>query len=179
MAQIEIIVGSKKTDTPMIKESKMLDVLNDIGVSWRLSAISAHRHPNSLGDFVVECIKNGTKVFIGVAGMAAALPGAIASFIDPCNSKIGAINVVVIGVSLPSDEFKSGLDALLSITRMPPGVPVLTAGIGKPGCYNAAIMACQIVGIFDVKVHDKVWRFVKLERESKNPEIGYLKSEKK
>jgi len=178
MAQIEIIVGSKKTDTPMIEESKMLDVLNEIGVSWRLTANSAHRHPDHLGDFVIDCIKNGTKVFIGVASMAAALPGAIASFINPCNSKLGVINVVVIGVALSSDEFKNGLDALLAMTRMPPGVPVLAAGIGKSGCYNAAITACQIISIFDVSIHAKTWSLVKKIRESKKPEIGYRQSKK-
>lgn len=137
-----VIVAGSKNDRSKIDQSKMLEILNEIGISWTLSYISAHRNDSALTEFCQDAIVNGAKVFIGIAGMAAALPGAIASktkFILP-----------VIGVPLSaSDGLLSGMDALMAILRLPPGVPVLVPGIDIPGLKNAALAAAQIIALAD------------------------------
>ncbi len=147
MSQVVIILGSE-SDLGIVKESKMLEVLDEIGVSWELSIISAHRNSEELQNYCMEKYKypcrgradkdKDAEVFIGVAGMAAALPGVIASHVRCCP---------VIGVPLVSSDIPSGLDALYSMVRMPAGVPVAVPGIGKPGLYNAALLACQIIAL--------------------------------
>lgn len=137
MAEIDIIIGSG-TDEKKIKESGMLDLLNQVRVSWDLSIISAHRHKKDLNRHCVVAINEGTKVFIAAAGMSAALPGDVASTVG--------IIAMTIGVPLLSDDgFCGGLDSLLSTTRMPKGVSLLVSGVDKAGLFNAAISACQIV----------------------------------
>lgn len=139
MAMIEIILGSK-SDLPMLEKSKLTDILTKAGISWKLSVISAHRNLEELQNYCRQTLKEDVQIFIAVAGMAAALPGTIAA--------ITRGHVPVIGVALEaSDGFLSGVDALLSMVRMPPGIPVITAGIGKPGLKNAALIACQIIGL--------------------------------
>lgn len=172
MAQVELIIGSKKTNGKIVEESGMFGVLNEIEVDWRLSNISAHRQPEALKEHCIDCILNGTDVFIGGAAMSAGLPGAISSYIDPRLTPLNRVNVVVIGVALSSDEFLDAQDALYSMVRMPPGIVVLTAGIGKAGLYNAALAACQIVALTKNDVHDRLWKFIKKSREKKKEEIG-------
>ena len=133
-----VILGSKSNEES-VRESGMFDVLDKVGVSWIAAIISAHRNPEELKDY---CLSSQGKVFIGVAGMAAALPGAIAAIVK---------NHPVIGVALVS-EVLEGLDALFAIVRMPPGVPVSCTGIGRAGLQNAAIQACQIIALGDKEV---------------------------
>jgi len=133
---IEIIIGSR-SDESILKSSGMLDLIRKAGFTWRLSVISAHRNPEDLARHCLQSMQEGAEVFIGAAGMAAALPGAIASAIQNARP--------VIGVALPSDL--EGYDALMSIVRMPPGMPVLSTGIGKAGLKNAAIAACQMLAL--------------------------------
>lgn len=134
MAEIDIIIGSG-TDEKKIKESGMLDFLNQVKVSWDLSIISAHRHKEKLNKHCTAVIHEGTKVFIAAAGMSAALPGDVASTVG--------IRAITIGVPLLSDDgFCGGLDSLLSTTRMPKGVPLLVGGVDKAGLFNATISAC-------------------------------------
>jgi phosphoribosylaminoimidazole carboxylase PurE protein len=134
-ALVAIILGSK-SDRGIIKESGLINTLESMGIECEISCISAHRNPEELVQYV-NAKRNSVDVFIAAAGMSAALPGAIAAY-------TGALTPVI-GVALPSDEFPNCMDAAISITRMPPGVPVNFTGFGVPGLKNAAISAAQII----------------------------------
>lgn len=132
MAVIQIVLGSK-SDLDTVKASGMFDVFDQVlpeHLQYSVSVCSAHRNSVELDEFVKKAISQNAKVFIGIAGMAAALPGAIAA--------ASGMYFPVIGV--PLDEH--GIDSCI---YMPPGVPVLTPGVGKTGLKNAAIAACQIM----------------------------------
>jgi 5-(carboxyamino)imidazole ribonucleotide mutase len=131
-ALVGIVVGSK-TDTELIQPA--LDTLKQLGIEYEFSVISAHRNPEKLKEYSLEAEKRGLKVIIAAAGYAAHLPGVLASW----------TTLPVIGVPLPTSELK-GIDALLSISQMPGGVPVACMGIGKSGAKNAALLAAQILG---------------------------------
>lgn len=133
MAQVQVVMGSK-SDVSLVEASGISDVFDEVGVSYAASVCSAHRNLPELELFAQEACQSGTKVFIGIAGMAAALPGALA----------GCTGMVVPIIGVPLDEH--GVDSCI---YMPPGVPVLTSGVGKPGLKNAAIAACQILAIDD------------------------------
>lgn len=132
MALVGIVIGSK-TDTELIQPA--LDVLKQLGIDYELSVISAHRNPERLREYGLEAEKSGLKVIIAAAGYAAHLPGILASWTI----------LPVIGVPLSTSELK-GIDALLSISQMPGGVPVACMGIGQSGAKNAALLAAQILG---------------------------------
>jgi len=132
MALVGIVIGSK-TDTELIQPA--LDMLKQLGIDYEFSVISAHRNPEKLREYGLEAEKRGLKVIIAAAGRAAHLPGILASWTA----------LPVIGVPLPTSDFK-GIDALLSISQMPGGVPVACMGIGKSGAKNAALLAAQILG---------------------------------
>lgn len=134
---VTIILGSE-SDLPILEEAKITELFNTVGVNWSISIASAHRHPDELTEFCRKQKEAGTLVFVGAAGMAAALPGCISAAI------VGT--VPVLGVALPSKEFSDAMDAVLAMVRMPSGRPVACCGIGKSGFYNAAITACAIVG---------------------------------
>lgn len=132
MALIGVVIGSK-TDTDMIQPT--LDMLKQLGIDYELSVISAHRNPEKAREYGLHAEKRGLKVIIAAAGKAAHLPGVIASW----------TTLPVVGVPLPSGELE-GVDALLSISQMPGGVPVACMAIGKGGARNAALFAAQILG---------------------------------
>jgi 5-(carboxyamino)imidazole ribonucleotide mutase len=132
MALVGIVIGSK-TDAELVQPA--LDTLKQLGIDYELSIISAHRNPEKLKEYGLEAEKRGLKVIIAAAGRAAHLPGVLA----------GWTTLPVIGVPLPTSELK-GIDALLSISQMPGGVPVACMGIGKSGAKNAALLAAQILG---------------------------------
>jgi phosphoribosylaminoimidazole carboxylase PurE protein len=132
MALVGIVIGSK-TDAELVQPA--LDTLKQLGIDYELSVISAHRNPGKLKEYGMEAEKRGLKVIIAAAGRAAHLPGVLA----------GWTTLPVIGVPLPTSELK-GIDALLSISQMPGGVPVACMGIGKSGAKNAALLAAQILG---------------------------------
>ena len=132
-----LIVSGSKSDDEIV--NKVTKVLEEYGVKYKSEIASAHRTPDKLD----EIIKNSdAEIFIAVAGLSAALPGVIAS-----KTKKPVIGVPV-GVKL------DGLDALLSMMQMPPGVPVATVGIdnGK----NAAVLAVQILALKDKKLAEKL-----------------------
>ncbi|MCK4387648.1 MAG: 5-(carboxyamino)imidazole ribonucleotide mutase [Dehalococcoidia bacterium] len=133
MAQVGIMMGSK-TDADMIKPA--LEVLEQLGVEYEVSVISAHRNPERVREYGLKAAGRGLEVIIAAAGYAAHLPGILASW----------TTVPVIGVPLPTSELK-GVDALLSMAQMPAGVPVACVGIGKSGARNAALLATQILGM--------------------------------
>ena len=135
MVDVAVIIGSKSDQELGDKTAKMLSNFN---VAYDLQVISAHRNPDKLTNYIKE---SQAKVFICIAGLAAALPGAVASHtIKP-----------VIGV--PKDVKLGGLDSLLSIVQMPTGVPV--AAVAIDGANNAALLAIQILGVSDEKLAKK------------------------
>jgi 5-(carboxyamino)imidazole ribonucleotide mutase len=132
MALVGVVIGSK-TDTELIQPA--LDMLKQLGIDYELSVISAHRNPEKAREYGLQAEKRGLKVIIAAAGKSAHLPGVMASW----------TTLPVVGVPLPSGELK-GVDALLSISQMPGGVPVACMGVGKSGAKNAALFAAQILG---------------------------------
>jgi len=115
--------------------------------------ISAHRTPQIAAEFAENAAKNGVKVIIAAAGMAAHLAGALA----------GRTALPVIGVPLISTGGLEGIDALLSTIQMPPGVPVAAMAIGKAGAKNAAIFAVQILALTDKNLEEKLAEFKKAQ----------------
>lgn len=164
--QVEIIIGSEKSDTLPILDSGMLVVFKKVGVSWRLYVNSAHRHPDALRRHCLDCIKEGVQVFIGVAGRAAALPGAIVSHIDGSYIREP---IPVLGVALSSKEFPDAQDAIYSITRTPQDIPIAFMGVDKSGLMKAAIFACQIIAIADKTVGGYTAQYIETLRRKKEP----------
>ena len=159
--QVVIILGSR-SDLTKLEESNALNILREVGISYKVSILSAHRNPVDLMSYSQRKDREGTLVFIGAASMNAALPGVIAAHIP---------HKPVIGVPLASEGFPNALDATLAMTRMPPGKPVLVC----PGFQNAAISACQIIGLFDQTVSKKLQ--VYLTENQKKPEMDILSSQ--
>jgi 5-(carboxyamino)imidazole ribonucleotide mutase len=132
---VGIIVGSK-SDLAYAEGAK--EVLAQLGIGYELRILSAHRTPGPLETYVSSAEERGIRVFITMAGMAAALPGVVAA----------RTTLPVIGVPLPTSDLQ-GQDALMAIVQMPPGIPVATMAIGKPGARNAAWFAGAILGLGD------------------------------
>ncbi len=145
---VAIVMGS---DSDMEVMKSCIEQLKDLGIEPIVRILSAHRSPQLAADFADSAAKNGIKVIIAAAGMAAHLAGAIA----------GRTTLPVIGVPLLAKEGVGGLDALLSTVQMPPGVPVATVAVGKPGAKNAAILAVQILALSDAKLAEKLSAFKK------------------
>jgi 5-(carboxyamino)imidazole ribonucleotide mutase len=130
--KVSIIMGSTSDLPVMEKAAKLLD---EFEIPFEMNALSAHRTPAEVEIFAKHARENGIEVIIAAAGMAAHLPGVIASM----------TTVPVIGV--PINASLDGMDALLAIVQMPPGIPVATVGIN--GALNAAILAIQILATAD------------------------------
>ena len=128
---VAILIGSRN-DWSVMKEAAK--TLREFGVSAEARVLSAHRTPAETADYVKQADAAGTKVFIAAAGMAAHLAGAVA----------GHTVRPVLGVPLAASDL-NGLDALLATVQMPPGIPVGTLAIGKPGAINAALLAVAIL----------------------------------
>ena len=130
------------------------DVLNELGIKNESRVISAHRTPDRLREYILNAEKEGVKVFIGGAGMAAALPGVIAAH----------THLPVLGVPIESKSLK-GLDSLLSIVQMPPGIPVGTLAIGSAGAKNAGLFAAAILAVSDEEIENKLKDFRKKQSD--------------
>lgn len=142
------------SDLEVMKEAQ--EVCRRFGVNTEIKILSAHRTPDITADYSRSAQKRGIKVIIAGAGGAAHLPGVVAAYTP----------LPVIGVPIKSKSL-SGLDSLLSIVQMPPGVPVATVGIGN--AKNAGILAVQILATGDRKLYSKMERFKKkLAEESLN-----------
>src|SRR5256712_742666 len=128
-----IILGSD-SDTPVM--SQACGALDEAGVPYEMKVASAHRSPERTRQVITDAESAGAAIFIAGAGMAAHLPGLVASFTTK----------PVIGVPLSGSPLQ-GLDSLLAIAQMPPGVPVATVAIG--GAWNAGILAAQILALTD------------------------------
>ena len=161
MKKIGIIMGSD-SDLPTVK--KAVDTLKDFSVPYEIHVFSAHRTPAEAKDFSVNARKNGFGAIIAAAGMAAHLPGVIASM----------TTVPVIGV--PIKASLEGLDSLLAIVQMPPGIPVATVAID--GALNAGILAAQMIATGDPAVMEKLIAYkesLKQKIVKANEELGAVK----
>jgi 5-(carboxyamino)imidazole ribonucleotide mutase len=148
--EVAIIMGSD-SDLTIMKDAAQ--ILEDFDISYDLTIVSAHRTPKRMVQYATEAGKKGIKVIIAGAGGSAHLPGMIASL----------TSLPVIGVPIRGNSLE-GLDSLLSIVQMPPGVPVATVAIN--GGKNAAILACQILGVENKTIFEKIEKY-KLELKDK------------
>jgi 5-(carboxyamino)imidazole ribonucleotide mutase len=141
LVEVGIVVGSK-SDLPVIQ--KCADTLAEMGVESEIKVLSAHRTPELMAEWARTARERGLKVIVAGAGMAAHLPGAAAAW----------STLPVIGVPISSGHL-NGLDSLLAIVQMPPGVPVATVAIGEAGAKNAAYLAAEIIGLTRPEVAEK------------------------
>ena len=145
MPQVLILMGSD-SDVPVMQAA--VDTLKEFGITSEMTVASAHRSPARVMRLVEEAPGRGVKVFIVGAGAAAHLGGVVAAHTI----------LPVIGVPIDSSALK-GLDALLSTVQMPPGVPVATVSIGKPGATNAGVLAAQILALGDKGIAERVEKY--------------------
>jgi 5-(carboxyamino)imidazole ribonucleotide mutase len=143
---VAVIMGSKSDLKTM---QPALDLLEELGVPFEASVVSAHRTPDRMFEFASSAESRGIEVIIAAAGGAAHLPGMVAA----------KTVIPVLGVPIPATSL-NGIDALLSIVQMPKGVPVGTLAIGEPGAANAALLAAAIVGNKRPEIRTKLraWR---------------------
>ena len=144
MAKVLVIIGSKSDQE---YADKCIDLLQELGIEHILEVSSAHRHPEKTAGIARESESNGIEVVIAMAGLSAALPGVMAAHTD----------LPVIGVPIPAAL--AGLDSLLSVTQMPPGIPVAAVAIGSPGAKNAAVLAARILALKHADIKQKLARY--------------------
>lgn len=142
-ATIAIILGSD-SDWPTMQPCK--DLLGQFGLTCDVRVLSAHRTPEQVAEFARSASQQGYRVIIAAAGMAAALPGAIAAHTV----------LPVIGVPIAGGTF-GGFDSLLSIAQMPPGVPVACVAVN--GARNAGLLALQMLGVADADLASKLQEY--------------------
>lgn len=130
---VSILMGSKSDWGIMEHCGNKLD---ELGIPNEARALSAHRTPDALFEYLKDAESRGVEVFIAAAGGAAHLPGVVAA----------KTIIPVLGVPIPSSTFVNGLDALLAIVQMPAGIPVGTLAVGKAGAVNAGLLAASILG---------------------------------
>ena len=156
--QVGIVMGSD-SDLDVMKAAS--GVLQEFGVAFEMTVASAHRSPQRAADWATTARERGIKVIIAGAGHAAHLAGAMAA----------NTSLPIIGVPIDSSCLQ-GLDALLATVQMPPGIPVATMAIGKPGARNAGILAAQILALADADLAARFEAFkqdmaVKVEQKAK------------
>lgn len=142
-----ILMGSD-SDAPIMQGA--VDVLRELQVPCEMTVASAHRSPERVMRLVRDAPGRGVKTFVVGAGAAAHLAGVVAAH----------TTLPVIGVPIDSSALK-GLDALLSTVQMPPGVPVATVSIGKPGATNAGVLAAQVLALTDTALADRLREYKK------------------
>jgi 5-(carboxyamino)imidazole ribonucleotide mutase len=144
---VGVVMGSK-SDAEVMQSA--IDILTSLGIEHEVNIISAHRTPEKAKQYAQSAYKRGIEVIIAAAGMAAHLPGVLASW----------TTLPVIGVPMASGELK-GVDALYSIVQMPSGIPVACMAIGDAGAKNAAYLAAEILGL----KHDKIKKAYEKDRK--------------
>jgi len=158
---VAILMGSTNDWDVMQHGAKQL---KDFGVTYEARALSAHRTPELLADFVRECVSGGTKCFIAGAGGAAHLAGVVAAL----------TTLPVLAVPIPSKHL-GGLDSLLSMVQMPKGIPVATFAIGDAGSANAGLFAVSMLAMSDETLSKKLTAFrarqVEAVKAAKLPEL--------
>jgi 5-(carboxyamino)imidazole ribonucleotide mutase len=150
---VGVIMGSQ-SDWDIMRHCA--DMLDQLGIPNETRVISAHRTPDVAFEYASTAVDRGLEVLVAGAGMAAALPGVLAA----------KTPLPVLGVPILSNAF-NGMDALLSIVQMPPGIPVGALAVGKPGAINAAVLAASILGIKYPDIRDKLEAL----RESRRAEV--------
>lgn len=162
---VAIIMGSD-SDLPVMKDAA--EILDELKIPYEMTIVSAHRTPDRMYEYSKSAKKRGIKVIISGAGGAAHAPGVAAAL-----TTLPVIGVPVKGKSL------DGLDSLLSMVQMPPGIPVATVGINA--AKNAGLLAAEIVGVFDKKVSKRLEEYKKglsssvLSKAKKLESIKYKK----
>lgn len=149
-AEVAIIMGSQ-SDLPVMKDAA--EILKQLGVSFELTIVSAHRTPDRLYDFSKSAANRGLKVIIAGAGGAAHLPGMVASL----------THLPVIGVPVKSSNSIDGWDSVLSILQMPNGIPVATVALNA--AKNAGILAAQILATSDPELSQNLINYKEELRE--------------
>ena len=163
MAQVGIVMGS---DSDMPVMAKAADVLTELGISFDMRIISAHRQPDVFFEYARSAEEKGFKVIIAGAGMAAHLPGMCAAIFP----------MPVIGVPMKTSDL-GGVDSLYSIVQMPSGIPVATVAIG--GGQNAGILAAKILAVSDPALLERVKKYAQSlkesvqEKDARLQEVGY------
>ena len=150
------------SDLPVMEKAAVF--LDEMGIPFEMQALSAHRTPDAVEQFAKNAAERGVRVIIAGAGMAAALPGVIAA----------QTTLPVIGV--PIKGMLDGLDALLSIVQMPPGIPVATVGVN--GALNAAILAAEMLALGNDELQQKMADYkenLKNKIEKANAELSEVK----
>jgi len=149
--EVGIIMGSD-SDLPIMEDA--VKVFKEFGIGYEIKILSAHRTPNQHAEYSRTAAERGLKVIIAAAGGAAHLPGVTAA-----QTTLPVIGVPIKGKSL------EGMDSLLSIVQMPPGIPVATVAIN--GAKNAAILAVSILGLVNSEINSKLVTYkIKMEKES-------------
>ena len=149
--EVGIIMGSD-SDLPIMEDA--INIFKEFGIGHEVNILSAHRTPNQHSEYSKSAIQRGLKVIIAAAGGAAHLPGVTAA-----HTTLPVIGVPIKGKSL------EGMDSLLSIVQMPPGIPVATVSIN--GAKNAALLAVSIIGLVNSDISIKLVEYKqKMERES-------------
>src|SRR6266404_28291 len=162
---IGIIMGSD-SDLPVMQEAA--DLLDELSIPYEITIVSAHRTPERMYEYAKKAVENGLQVIIAGAGGSAHLPGMTASL----------TTLPVIGVPIKTKNM-DGLDSLLSIVQMPPGIPVATVAIN--GAKNAGLLAAKIIGVSDKTVQEKLLTYQKnlensvLEKVKNLDEVGFKK----
>jgi phosphoribosylamine--glycine ligase len=149
MTRIDVLIlmGSD-SDAAVMKGAG--DALSELGLTWEMTVASAHRSPARVMKLIEDAPGRGVRVFIAAAGAAAHLAGVVAAH----------TTLPVIGVPIDSSAL-NGLDALLSTVQMPPGVPVATVAIGKPGATNAGVLAAQMIALADAGLAGRLREYKK------------------
>ncbi len=148
---VGIVMGSTSDWDVMSQAAKQL---KEFGIPYDARALSAHRSPDALHDWIESSEKQGVRCFIAAAGGAAHLAGVVAA----------KTTLPVLGVPMPS-KYLQGMDSLLSMVQMPKGIPVATFAIGEPGAANAALFAVAMLALSDVDIARKLVAF--RERQTK------------
>ncbi|HAF26805.1 MAG TPA: 5-(carboxyamino)imidazole ribonucleotide mutase [Lachnospiraceae bacterium] len=159
MAQVGIVMGSD-SDMPVMK--KAADVLKELGISFEMNIISAHREPDEFFEYAKGAEEKGFKVIIAGAGMAAHLPGMCAAIFP----------MPVIGIPMHTDSL-GGRDSLYSIVQMPPGIPVATVAIN--GGLNAGLLAAKILSVSDEKILERLKDYSAKMKDKVIKKDGHLK----
>ena len=163
MAQVGIVMGS---DSDMPVMAKAADILEELGISYEMTIMSAHREPDVFFEYAKSAEAKGFKVIIAGAGKAAHLPGMCAAIFP----------MPVIGVPMKTSDL-GGVDSLYSIVQMPSGIPVATVAIG--GGQNAGILAAKILAVSDPALLERLKEYSKSlkesvqEKDAKLKEVGY------
>ena len=149
--QVAIMMGSQ-SDLPTMQAAA--NILKEFGVGYEMRVLSAHRTPQETAAYAESLKGRGIKIVIAGAGGSAALAGVVAAH----------TTLPVIGIPIETTAF-NGMDSLLSTVQMPPGVPVATVAIGKPGAKNAGILALRILSLSDDPIEKKLEQYREKQRE--------------